>query len=367
MLQVESLKNIIVTKIIKDIKAANALTYFVGASKYAGKYTRRICDKSAKRVSIQKHSNSLVFKQMQWKHLKALFTNPYLNSSEDDKYKAAMKWLNYDQSREQYFDELMYLFCWHQLQSYNIGFNVDERYQERGIKRKYDEACGENIQCPKNGVIRPTTNEELCNLFGERCIQLKDNAHLMNTFTHTYGLFKRKIPKEMLKLKISIKGEGSESSWKATQDRVTNFETHINHGDHHLEVFYQNEYNAEHVIIVTGNYTIRDNCADFTCLPKVRLIIDPDRWARYADDPLPNPKYLHRFQPEKDLKRMYRYPYMCVIGASEVNMDDAVRFVCSLNTTEDVCCRKLSSGTRYIDIWSASLESARRKHFGYDG
>ena len=122
------------------------------------------------------------------------------------------------------------------------------------------------------------------------------------------------------------------------------------------------------MVIVTGNYNIDDNCADFSRLPKARLIIDPDRWARYADNPLPNPKYLHKSQPQIDVQRMYRYPYMCVIGASEVDMNDAVRFVCSLNTTDNcsICAHKLNSGTRYIDIWSASLENARKKHFGYE-
>jgi len=355
MYQVQSLKGLSTTSLIKDINRENALEYFLIATKFN---VERLSDKCCKKIAIKQTSNSNEFKELPLKYLKALLSHPYFNPPEDDKYRAVVKWLQYDQTNRQiHFDDVMSLFCYHKLSSKVSYQQMHKLYQKNGRKRSYDEVCSGYLGCPENHIKEPSTLEELKALFGNRCIQLAENLHMVNSFKYKYGSLGRKVPKEMNKLRIGI-----ERGCHAGNYTKNSLEQEIMFGDHHVEVFFQNTKDADHTFIVTGDYNIQRGCYTFVQLPKVCLILGLQPKAP------PNPELTHKTDPSKDTGRMLRYPMVCVIGGSEVDMDDAIRFACSLNLRNhrcDICQRIDKDNYRFMNIWSASAKKVRYQHLNH--
>jgi hypothetical protein len=393
MLQLDSLKEVVTTHMLKNISSENMLAvYFLG-----WKYNSpAVCEKTLKAIS--KAIPSLVkrneFTRMSFECLKALFGNPRLQSDENDHFKAIMQWFNHDmENREHYFDEVMNLYCCHSLDFRLQYGKVAKLHEARGKKRSFDEACGENPRCPWNVPDYATTLEELRTLYGDRYINLNENIHLMNTFTRKYSDAGR-IPAEMMKIKISEKrklnryqrcyenryqnglqqfgGFETESSMITTCGKPITIAEQVTHGDHHTTTFHQDVHNADHAVLITGNYWYK-NCGEsslgiFSRLARVRLIAGSPLNEEVRIGSIPNPRYTHPFNPALD-EKMWRYPYMLVIGGPEVDMDDAVRFACSLVTKYsgdcDICKTGFKGSTRFIDIWSSGLEKERAQHFGW--
>ena len=246
---------------------------------------------------------------------------------------------------------------------------MDVLCEEMGYVCETDTRCGDNTRCPNNTHDIVTSVEELCRVFGDRCVLLGDKEHLMNTFGHPYSYQGKDLPDEFLHLEV------------AENRKFRNLGSQLTYTDHHLQVFYQGAKTAENMFLVCGTYHYKDDSGAtlgrFARLPKVCLIMDSTGASEvyHKGDGVVNPKYLHYKDPALDLGRqIWRYPYMLIIGGEDVDMGDAVRFACSLvlsfGSTCNVCQRDLTnkhSSGQYIDIWSAALETKRSQHYGYGG
>ena len=80
---------------------------------------------------------------------------------------------------------------------------VCKLYEERGKKRTYDMACGENQRCFKNSPKSVQSHDELCKLYGDRYINLTERVELMNTYTCKYSYSGRKCPADLMKMKMT--------------------------------------------------------------------------------------------------------------------------------------------------------------------
>ena len=378
------------TYLTTNLDEQNMLAVYVLGWKYN---IEKVCEKAARKISLK--FPKLIpqnddFLRLDLQCLRGLFFSPYLQADEKDICKAVLKWFQFDiENREQHFDEVMTFFCNHIQEDALLYFTTADLYKERNIDKSREEPCGNNPRCTLNGTEPVTTIEELSNLYGDRFIDLPKNIHLMNTFTCSYSEHKGNIPNEMMKIQMCEKSKNSRDDrpfkpdtypkYKRVPGKVV-FADQLRYGDHHVSTFYQDVSNAEHVVVITGNYWV--TCGDienrtlgiFSRLPKVRLICDTNRFDKELKSP-PNPRYIHHKDPTKDGDRMYRYPLMLVIGGPEVDMDDAVRFASSLvlNNGGGNCemCKNgsslkfVSNHYRFIDIWTPKFEKERAAHFGY--
>merc|ERR1711962_1343993 len=109
-MQLDSLKQLITTYMMKNLSEENMLVLYALAWKYN---IRTVCEKTSKAISmkIQKFVGRDEFNKMDVNFLKALLSNPYLQSSNETQYcKIVLQWFQYDrENREQYFDEVMSL------------------------------------------------------------------------------------------------------------------------------------------------------------------------------------------------------------------------------------------------------------------
>ena len=377
LFQLCELKEGLVSYISKNLDEQNMLGVFVIGWKYN---ITILCSRASKLMSSRMISVVLDehFGLIDLGCAKALFSSPCFTTKHEDEYcRAALTWFYFDQeNREKYFPDVMAMFCHHKIKDFsNLKWPIVDRLcEERGYICDANTRCGDNRRCPNNTIVGVKSVEELCLVYGQRYYLLGNNTHLMNTFTCHYSYCGKDLPEEFYKLEVS------------ENRKFSILESQITYMDHHLQVFYQGAQDPEKMILVCGTYQYKNEAGTntlgkFSRLTKVALIIDSTGCSpsgHHMGDGIINPRYLHRRDRSRDAGRtIWRYPYMVVIGGDEVDMDDAVRFACSLvlsfgTTNCSICEKELSvkqgkyGSAQYIDIWSSALEPKRAEHFGYD-
>ncbi|CAD7936772.1 unnamed protein product [Amoebophrya sp. A25] len=145
---------------------------------------------------------------------------------------------------------------------------------------------------------------------------------------------------------------------KKSHDKETLYRE-FQRGDHHRECFYQGSVKPSKMFIVTANYTLdqsacahndrgwAEDCVDVFSQFGSRVFFinmeDAPRSQLYG----------------QEIEEVATYPWRCVIAGSAVEMDDALRFCCSLFIPQKPSCR-----TRYYDIWSAAPSVAMKRGRG---
>mmetsp|Transcript_28616 Transcript_28616/g.72502 ORF Transcript_28616/g.72502 Transcript_28616/m.72502 type:complete len:303 (-) Transcript_28616:507-1415(-) len=178
-------------------------------------------------------------------------------------------------------------------------------------------------------------------------VKLSDRADLIDTWQLKYIHAGERC--KALGTRDILQGSGDKELFlKAMQSQF---------GDHHPDTFYQGERKSSKIILVTG-------CPRFGNDPKdpswtgIRPFAGFGQRARFIDI---------REKPEKKPRGYgtsesggYNYPWRFVICGSAVDVDDALRFACSLVFNNWTSTRSLDIyESRYLDTWSGG--SGREK------
>jgi len=359
MLQVVSLVKLLTNCILRKLRADNLCRFFVIGWRLN---IQSICDKVANLIGGMKKgsmSKQCGFQRLDIQCLKSLFTNPHLSSDEESNCAALMSWIEHDkENRMQHIVQVVSLICSHNVAKLpSFIKNALKSIRNSGINNSSFPICKNNLWCPERSPKMAVTVDDLCGLYGERCIILEKNKELMNSYTCRYTIervgekFDVKPPTAMLGIRLSE----SPSTLMTIKDYIEILPDHRN-----LQIFYQDQQNSGHAIMLISTDTILTGVQQKVCslglfssLPSARLIVSS------AEKEVPNPRFIHVNNPERDMGRKWRWPYMLIVGGVEVDMDDAVRFISSIFRINDKC-RQCSSD--FSSYWESGDEKRMEKN-----